>query len=195
MLPAPSKITKVQHHKAAEWKDISEIMKALQSINGMAAKAVRFCCLTAARSGEVRNAVWSEIDLSEALWVVPAEKMKAGREHRVPLSGDAVKVLQEVLPQRDVVSGDLLFPGAKRGRPLSDVAVSKALHHAAGTKEVTVHGLRSTFRDWAGETKVCSREVALAHAGKSKVEAAYFRSDLLDLRRPLMEEWAAQCRE
>lgn len=198
MLPAPSKITKVQHHKAAEWKDISEIMKALQSINGMAAKAVRFCCLTAARSGEVRNAVWSEIDLSESLWVVPAEKMKAGREHRVPLSGDAVKVLQEVLPQRDAVAGDILFPGAKRGRPLSDVAVSKALHHAAGTKEVTVHGLRSTFRDWAGETKVCSREVAeaaLAHAGKSKVEAAYFRSDLLDLRRPLMEAWAAQCRE
>lgn len=197
-LPPPSKLTKVQHHKAVAWRDIAPVMSALQSSEGIAAKAVRFCCLTAGRSGEVRNAVWSEIDRVAQIWTIPGHKMKAGREHRVPLSDDALAVLQEVLPLRDSAAGDLVFSGHKRGKPLSDVALSKALHLAAKTKDVTVHGLRSTFRDWTSDTNACPRDVAemaLAHAIENKVEAAYRRSDLLEQRRPLMEAWAAQCQK
>lgn len=196
-LPAPSKLMKVQHHNAIAWSEIASVMKALRPSEGIAAKAVRFCCLTAARSGEVRNCLWSEIDEAARLWVIPAEKMKAGREHRVPLSDDAMTILDEMRPLRDTAGSDLVFPGQRRGKPLSDVALSKALHLAAGTKDVTVHGLRSTFRDWAADTNACLRDVAeaaLAHAVENKVEAAYRRSDLLDQRRPLMEAWAAYCR-
>ena len=119
--------------------------------------------------------------------------MKTGKEHRVPLSEGAMAVLQEVLPLRDRRAGDLVFPGGRIGRPLSDVALSKALHMAAGTKEVTVHGLRSTFRDWAAEETDYPREVAemaLAHAISDKVEAAYRRGDLFDKRREMMAEWS-----
>ena len=196
-LPTPSKLMKAQHHKAVGWKDIAPVITALCVSEGIAAKAVRFCCLTAARSGEVRNAVWSEIDMAAQIWVIPDHKMKAGREHRVPLSSDAMAILREMEPLRDLSASDLVFPGQRRGKPLSDVALSKALHLAAGTKDVTVHGLRSTFRDWAADTNACLRDVAeaaLAHAVENKVEAAYRRSDLLDQRRPLMEAWAAQCR-
>lgn len=196
-LPPPSKLTKVQHHKAVGWRDIAPVMSALRSSEGIAAKAVRFCCLTAGRSGEVRNAVWSEIDMAAQIWTIPDHKMKAGREHRVPLSDDALAVLQEMLPLRDSAAGDLVFPGHKRGKALSDVALSKALHLAAKTKDVTVHGLRSTFRDWTSDTNACPRDVAemaLAHAIENKVEAAYRRTDLLDQRRPLMKAWAAHCR-
>ncbi|GAN61546.1 phage integrase [Acetobacter cibinongensis] len=197
-LPPPSKLMKVQHHKAVGWKDIAPVITALRASEGIAAKAVRFCCLTAARSGEVRNAAWSEIDMTAQIWTIPDHKMKAGREHRVPLSDDALAILQEMLPLRDKHAGDLVFPGHKSGKPLSDVALSKALHLAAKTKDVTVHGLRSTFRDWTSDTSACPREVAemaLAHAIENKVEAAYRRTDLLDQRRPLMEAWAEQCRE
>ncbi|MFT8463729.1 tyrosine-type recombinase/integrase, partial [Acetobacter persici] len=197
-LPPPSKLIKVQHHKAVGWRDIASVMVALRSSEGIAAKAVRFCCLTAGRSGEVRNAVWSEIDMAAQIWTIPDHKMKAGREHRVPLSADALAVLQEMLPLRDSAAGDLVFPGHKRGKSLSDVALSKALHLAAKTKDVTVHGLRSTFRDWTSDTNACPREVAemaLAHAIENKVEAAYRRSDLLEQRRPLMAAWAMHCRD
>ncbi|MFT9062731.1 MAG: integrase arm-type DNA-binding domain-containing protein [Acetobacter persici] len=197
-LPPPSKLIKVQHHKAVGWRDIASVMVALRSSEGIAAKAVRFCCLTAGRSGEVRNAVWSEIDMAAQIWTIPDHKMKAGREHRVPLSADALAVLQEMLPLRDSAAGDLVFPGHKRGNSLSDVALSKALHLAAKTKDVTVHGLRSTFRDWTSDTNACPREVAemaLAHAIENKVEAAYRRSDLLEQRRPLMAAWAMNCRD
>ncbi|WP_215755522.1 phage integrase central domain-containing protein [Acetobacter sp. P5B1] len=196
-LPPPSKLMKVQHHKAVGWRDIAPVISALRSSEGIAAKAVRFCCLTAGRSGEVRNAVWSEIDMAAQIWTIPDHKMKAGREHRVPLSDDALGVLQEMLPLRDSAAGDLVFPGHKRSKPLSDVALSKALHLAAKTKDVTVHGLRSTFRDWTSDTNACPHDVAemaLAHAIENKVEAAYRRTDLLEQRRPLMEAWAAQCR-
>lgn len=167
-------------------------MVKLGGAEGISPKAVRFACLTAARSGEVRNAVWSEIDMKAQIWTIPAHKMKAGKEHRVPLSAGAMAVLQEVLPFRDRLAGDLIFPGGKRGRPLSDVALSKALHSAAGTKDVTVHGLRSTFRDWAAEDTDYPREVAemaLAHTISDKVEAAYRRGDLFDKRREMMEDW------
>lgn len=196
-LPPPSKLMKVQHHKAIGWKDIAPVIIALCASEGIAAKAVRFCCLTAAPSGEVRSAVWSEIDIAAQIWTIPDHKMKAGRQHRVPLSADAMAILQEMKPLRDLSAGDLVFPGHKRGKPLSDVALSKALHLAAKTKDVTVHGLRSTFRDWTSDTNACPRDVAemaLAHAIENKVEAAYRRTDLLEQRRPLMEAWSTQCR-
>ncbi|MBO1323581.1 tyrosine-type recombinase/integrase [Acetobacter sp. TBRC 12305] len=192
ILPKPSAVTKVRHHAAVPRKDIARVMARLAESEGMAAKAVRFTCLTAVRSGEVRHATWLEIDMAAQIWTIPAERMKTGKEHRVPLSEGAMTVLHEVLPLRDQRAGDLVFPGAKRGRPLSDVALSKALHLAAGTKDVTVHGLRSTFRDWAAEETDYPREVAemaLAHAISDKVEAAYRRGDLFDKRREMMEAW------
>ncbi|MFT8517084.1 tyrosine-type recombinase/integrase [Acetobacter syzygii] len=194
ILPKPSSVAKVRHHPAIPRKDIAHVMAKLAAADGMAAKAVRFTCLTAGRSGEIRNAVWSEIDLATRIWTVPASRMKTGKEHRVPLSEGAMAVLQEVLPLRDRRAGDLVFPGGRIGRPLSDVALSKALHMAAGTKDVTVHGLRSTFRDWAAEETDYPREVAemaLAHAISDKVEAAYRRGDLFDKRREMMAEWCA----
>lgn len=196
VLPKPSSIAKVQHHAAVERKDIGKVMARLVESEGVAAKAVRFACLTAARSGEVRNAVWSEIDMEGKTWTVPAEKMKMAREHRVPLSEGALAVLREVRPLRDSERGDLVFPGQKEGRPLTDVALSKALHTAAGTKEVTVHGLRSTFRDWVAEETDYPNEVAemaLAHTIGNKVEAAYRRGDLFEKRREMMADWATIC--
>ncbi|MFT8713033.1 tyrosine-type recombinase/integrase [Komagataeibacter rhaeticus] len=192
VLPKPSAVAKVEHHAAIDRKDIARVMAKLAESQGIAAKAVRFLCLTAARSGEVRGAVWSEIDLKAKIWTIPAERMKAGKEHRVPLSDGAVSILQAVLSIRDPAHGDLVFPGQKAGKPLSDVALSKALHQAADTKDVTVHGLRSTFRDWAAEETDYPREVAemaLAHAIGDKVEAAYRRGDLFDKRRDMMAEW------
>ncbi|GBQ94594.1 bacteriophage P4 integrase [Gluconacetobacter liquefaciens] len=193
ILPKPTAVAKIEHHAAVDRKGISRVMAALAMSSGVAAKAVRFACLTAARSGEVRAAVWSEIDLTEGTWAVPAHKMKAGKEHRVPLTNGALAILREVEPLRDPRAGDLVFPGQKRGKPLSDVALSKALHLAAGTKDVTVHGLRSTFRDWAAEETDYPREVAemaLAHAIGDKVEAAYRRGDLFEKRRQMMDDWA-----
>ncbi|WP_408873326.1 tyrosine-type recombinase/integrase [Gluconobacter roseus] len=196
ILPPPSKVTKVEHHAAVERKDIGKVMASLAASDGLAAKAVRFVCLTAARSGEVRAATWNEIDLSSKVWIIPAGRMKAGREHRVPLTDSSMAILEAVTTLRDPENGDLVFPGQKAGKPLSDVALSKALHQAAGTKGVTVHGLRSTFRDWAAEETHYPREVAemaLAHAIGDKVEAAYRRGDLFEKRRKMMEEWAAYC--
>lgn len=192
ILPKPSAVMKVRHYPAVNRKDIGKVMSTLAEAEGISPKAVRFACLTAARSGEVRNAVWSEIDMMVQTWTIPAHKMKAGKEHRVPLSVGAMAVLQEVLPFRDRLAGDLIFPGGKRGRPLSDVALSKALHSAAGTKDVTVHGLRSTFRDWAAEETDYPREVAemaLAHTISDKVEAAYRRGDLFLKREQMMNEF------
>ncbi|MBO1361923.1 tyrosine-type recombinase/integrase [Acetobacter sacchari] len=194
ILPAPSKVAKVEHHAATDRKDIARVMAALAASGGIAAKAVRFTCFTAARSGEIRSATWDEIDLDTRVWTVPAHKMKAGREHRVPLSPQAVEVLQEVLVLRDRRFADLIFPGHKAGRPLSDVALSKALHVASKSRDVTVHGLRSTFRDWAAEDTDYPHEVAemaLAHAVGNKVEAAYRRGDLFEKRRGMMADWAA----
>ena len=192
ILPKPAAVAKVKHHAAVPRQDLPAVMDALSRAGGIAAYAVRFVCLTAARSGEVRSAVWSEIDLDAKVWPIPKEKMKAGREHRVPLSDGALTILRELLPLRDAGNGDLVFPGQKTGKPLSDVALSKALHLAAGTKDVTVHGLRSTFRDWAAEETDYPREVAemaLAHAIGDKVEAAYRRGDLFEKRREMIKQW------
>jgi len=192
ILPKPSTVAKVTHFAAVDRKDISHVMATLASAKSMGALAVRFVCLTAARSGEVRGAVWSEIDLAAQLWTIPAHKMKGGREHRVPLSAGALAILEAVRPLRDAKRGDLVFPGGNSGKPLSDVALSKALKLAAGDSSVTVHGLRSTFRDWVAEETDYPREVAemaLAHAIGDKVEAAYRRGDLFEKRREMMGEW------
>jgi len=192
ILPKPSSVSKVEHHAAVNRKDIVKVMAALSEAGGLAAKAVIFTCLTAARSGEARKAVWSEFDLGAKLWIVPAERMKGKKEHRVPLSAGVLAILKDAQALRDRKHSDFVFPGQKKGCPLTDVALSKALHQAAGTKDVTVHGLRSTFRDWAAEETDYPREVpemALAHAIGDKVEAAYRRGDLFEKRREMMERW------
>ena len=191
ILPKPSAVARVEHHSAVAWKDIARVMARLAHSEGTGALAVRFACLTAARSNEVRSARWSEIDLQAKVWTVPSERMKARREHRVPLSEAAIKVL-DVVRLRALGPTDLIFRGGRVGRPLSDVALSKALHQASGTTAVTVHGLRSTFRDWVAEAADYPRDVAemsLAHAIGDKVEAAYRRGDLFEKRRAMMEEW------
>lgn len=187
VLPRTDKIRKVRHHPAMPFASAPEFMAALRYRDGIGAMALQFTILTAARSGEVRGARWDEIDLENALWVIPAERMKAKREHRVPLSHAAVALL-EAMPR--IANCPLVFPG-NRNQPLSDMSLSAVLKRM-GLGHFTVHGFRSTFRDWAAE-RGCPfelAEAALAHAVGSKVVAAYFRSDLLEQRRAVMADWA-----
>ena len=208
-LPQPGKVKRVRHRPALAWQEVSAFMAALSGRDGMAALALRFTILTAARTGEVRGMRWREVDQGATVWVVPADRMKAARTHRVPLSPAALTVLDEVRPLMKRPD-DLVFPSAKQGAPLSDMALSEVVRrmneggeeiamprwHDAEGRAVVPHGFRSTFRDWAGETRSEGREVveaALAHTIKDKAEAAYARSDLLEKRRPLMNAWAEQC--
>lgn len=186
-LAVPKRIANSQHHAALPFGEIGGFMDRLRAAPGMGARALEFTILTAARSGEVRGATWSEIDLDRAVWTVPGERMKMGREHRVPLSPDAVALLQ-ALPR--IAGSDLVFPAA-RGGPLSDMTLTAVLRRMG--IPVTVHGFRSTFRDWAAERTNYPRdaaEMALAHAIGDKVEAAYRRGDLFDKRTRMMADWA-----
>ena len=188
LLPARSKVQRVEHHAALDWRKIGAFMARLRRMSGMSARCLEFLILTAARSSEVRGARWSEFDLAHKLWIVPASRMKAAREHRVPLSEPAMAVLRQVA---QFGSEGFVFPGLKAASGLSDVALAKAVDAGA-----TVHGFRSTFRDWAAETTAYPRELAeaaLAHALSDKVEAAYQRGDLLEKRRAMMKAWAAFC--
>jgi integrase len=194
LLPARAKVAKVEHHAALPWLDAPALIAKLAESKGMAAACLRFLALTAARSGEARGAKWSEIDMAAKVWTIPAERMKAAREHRVPLTDTALAILRAAYPPGATEKPDsgLVFPGGKPGAPLSDVALAKALH-TAGAGDFTVHGMRSTFRDWAAESTAFPREVceaALAHGNKDKVEAAYLRGDHFEKRRKLMEAWA-----
>ena len=165
-------------------------LERLQTRPSIAGKALAFTILTAARSGEVLGARWNEIDLENAVWTVPAARMKAGKPHRVPLSSPALAVLREMHALR-TEEVDLVFPGQKRGRPLSVMAFSMLLRRMK--VEVTAHGFRSSFRDWAAERTSFPHEVAemaLAHAIGSKTEAAYRRGDLFEKRQQLMAAWA-----
>lgn len=185
-LAAPGKIAKPEHHAALSANEMAPFMPRLRLVKGMGARALEFAILTAARSGEVRGARWTEIDLSEKIWVVPAERMKAGREHRVPLSPAALSLLEQV-PR--LAGQDYVFPSS-RGTPLSDMTLTAVLRRMG--VEATVHGFRSTFRDWAAERTNFARDVAemaLAHAIGDKVEAAYRRGDLFAKRSRLMSEW------
>jgi len=193
LLPARAKIAKVQHHAALPWADLPAVMGKLAAATATSSLCLRFTVLTAARSGEARGARWNEIDMAGKIWTIPGARMKAGQPHRVPLSDAALAVLTATEPLRKAPDG-LVFPGGKTNHPLSDVAVSKALAGVAAG--VTVHGMRSTFRDWAAESTAYPREVAegaLAHTNRDKVEAAYRRSDLFDQRARMMAQWAAFC--
>ena len=190
LLSKPSKTTKVKHHKAIPWQDIGSFMRNLQQREGMAAKALEFLILTATRSGEVRGATWDEVDLDTRIWTVPADRMKAGREHQVPLSNEAVSLL-EALPRMN--NDEHLFP-APRGGSLSDMSISAVVRRMK--VEAVPHGFRSTFRDWCEENTNFPHnvaEMALAHTIGNKVEAAYRRGDLLAKRTKLMQVWAKYC--
>jgi integrase len=180
---------RVKHHAAMPWGDVPGFMNELgESIMEL---ALRFLILTAARSGEVRGARWSEINTEERLWIIPADRMKSEREHRVPLSDEALEVLERVRG----LDPDLVFPGQKRGRPMPDTTLLK-ISKRMGREGTTVHDLRSSFRDWAEERGGMAREIAelsLAHEVGNATERAYRRSDLLDKRRDLMERWARFC--
>ncbi len=196
LLPARSKVARVEHHPALPWRDIGSFMAALRQQGGVAARALEFGILTAVRSGEVRGATWREIDRRDGLWMVPGARMKAGRDHRIPLSKAAMALLDQMAELRtDDAPDAFVFPGGNRGRPLSDVSVAKAVR-AASKIGITVHGFRSTFRDWCAEATNYPRELAekaLAHTLSDKVEAAYQRGDMFEKRRLLMEDWSEFC--
>jgi integrase len=190
LLPKRSKVRKVEHHAALPYSAVAGFVAELRRQEGVATKALEFAILTAARSGEVIGAKWSEFDLNERLWAVPANRMKAAREHRVPLSGAALAILQQMA---EIRTGDFVFPG-ERGR-LSGVSFFRLLRRM-GHEGLTTHGFRSSFRDFAAERTNFPREVAelaLAHAVGDATERAYQRSDLFAKRRQLSEAWAKFC--
>ena len=190
MLPKPSKVYTVRHHPALPYTEIGSFMAELRKQEGVAALALEFLILTATRTSETIGARWDEIDLQDAVWTIPAGRIKAGRVHRVPLSGAAMRLLERIYPLRQ---GEFVFPGMKPNMPISNMALLKVLERM-GRDDLTVHGFRSTFRDWAAECTNFPRdaaEMALAHAVASRVEAAYRRGDLFEKRRVMMEEWAS----
>jgi len=191
-LPARAKVAKKEHHAALPYTQVAEFMSKLRRDASIMARCLEFITLTACRLGEAQGALWPEIDFEARTWTIPAERMKADKEHKVPLSNAAIALLKDMLAIRQ---SDYVFPGYKRGRPLGHNGLWKLAKQMAGA-DITVHGLRSTFRDWAAERTAFPNEVvemALAHAINSAVEAAYRRGDLFDKRRKLMDAWAAYC--
>jgi integrase len=208
ILPAPSKAKaamrrqngRVEHHAALPYDQLPTFMAALRQRPGMAARALKFAILTAARTGEALGARWDEIDLDAKTWTIPAARMKAGKEHRVPLSAAALAVLEGVRPLALLRDGKPdpeapVFPGTRRALPLSNMVLLMLLRRMM-RDDVTAHGFRSSFSDWAAERTAYPREVvemALAHALENKVKAAYRRGDLFEKRRNLMAAWASFC--
>jgi len=195
LLPERSDVVKVVHRAALAWQEMPAVMARLMESDGVSAACATFTILTAARPTEARGARWDEIDLSGAVWTLPAERMKSDRPHRVPLAPAALAILA-ARKGRGSIGTELIFEGGKEGKPLSDVAVSKALHCAAGRTDVTVHGCRSSFRDWCDEAAHAPADVAeaaLAHVIGDKTVQAYARSDFFDRRRELMNAWATYC--
>ncbi len=192
LLPKPKKVRAVQHHPALPHAQIAGFMANLAQREGVAARALAFTILTAARSGETRGMTWGEVDLDAKVWTIPAGRMKAAKEHRVPLTDAALALIGN--RAKGTPDDALIFGSeAKPGKPISDMSMTTVLRRME-RDDITVHGFRSTFRDWAGETTGFPREVietALAHGIKDKAEAAYARSDLFDKRRLLMEAWAS----
>jgi integrase len=194
LLPAKNKVARVKHHAAMPYRDIPSFMARLSERTDIASKALAFTILTACRTGEVIGARWQEIDLEGRVWLIPPERMKAAREHRVPLSEPALAILRDMASKR---VNEFVFPSfdARSRGPLSNMAMSMVLRRMRHG-DITTHGFRSAFRDWCGEETSFPREVAeaaLAHAIESKTEAAYRRGDALEKRRPLMEAWASYC--
>ena len=193
-LPAKTKVARVVHHAALSWQDVPGFIAKLKEQPGVGARALHFAILTAARSGEVRGMTWSEIDFAQKVWVVPADRMKAKREHRVPLSESALHLLRDMEPSAENRKPDEIVFQGQRGKQLSDMTLTQVLRRM--DLDVTAHGFRSSFRDWAGESTSHPREVieqALAHQLRDASEAAYARGDLLAKRRVLMEDWAGWC--
>jgi integrase len=192
LLPKTSKLSRVEHHAALRYIEIGAFMARLRCQDGVGARALEFAILTAARTGEVLGARWGEIDVVEKLWTIPPSRTKTGEEHRVPLPQRALGIVEEMLIVRQ---GEVVFPGRRRGRPPSHQAMLRVLVKMQ-RPDLTVHGFRSTFRDWAAECTNFPREVcegALSHAVGSKVEAAYRRGDLFRKRAQLMAAWDRHC--
>ena len=187
LLPAPRKVTPVKNHPAVPYKEMPAFMQKLRLHDGTSALCLEFAILTATRSGEALQAAWSEIDVAAATWTIPKERMKAAREHRVPLTKAALAVLAKAEERRE---GLFVFPGVRSGRPMTDMALTMLLR---GIRTgVTVHGFRSSFRDWVADATEYPNELAemaLAHSISSKTEAAYRRGDMLDRRRKMMADW------
>lgn len=193
LLPTISKARRVKHFAAVPFGEVPALMRALRQRESLAARCLEFTILTAARSAEARGANRSEFDLKKGVWTIPAERMKGRVAHRVPLPARAVEIAQEMAPLAER-SGGLIFPGQGTGRPLTDTAAVKVLRSLGRTE--TLHGFRSTFRDWAAETTHYPNhvvEMALAHSIGSAVEAAYRRGDLFEKRRELMADWGEYC--
>ena len=187
LLPAMAKKSRVVHHKAMPFPEVGEFVAKLRSMSGVTARCLELTILTAVRTSEAIKARPDEFDLANATWTIPAQRMKAAREHRIPMSPRAVEIVRELLAQKN----EFLFPGAKSGKPLSNMAMLNLLERME--IQVTVHGFRSSFRDWAAERTAFSHEVceaALAHTISNAAEAAYRRGDLFEKRRKLMEGWA-----
>lgn len=192
MLPARSKIAKVEHHEAMTYDALPAFTVALRKQEGNPARALELLILTASRTGEVLGAQWPEIDLATKTWTIPGERMKAGREHVIPLSARSVAILEGMKAK---ATGSYVFPGRDAKRPLSNMALLMLLRRM-GQGKVTAHGFRSTFRDWAGDRTAFDRETvefALSHNLPDKVEAAYRRGTGLEKRRQLMTAWADYC--
>lgn len=192
LLPARKDIAKVRHHPALPYAEAGSFMRQVEALEGVSPRALEFAILTAARTGEVVGARWPEIDLEAKMWTIPGERMKAGKEHRVPLSDRAVEILKS-LPREK--TPQYVFIGDKPGRALSNMALLMTLRRI-GRTDLTTHGFRSTFRDWAAEQTAYPNEMlemALAHTVSDKTEAAYRRGDMVEKRRRLMQDWAAFC--
>lgn len=204
ILAKPTKLKNIRHHPALPYTRMPEFMTKLRVTTGAGARALEFAILTAARSGEVRLATWSEIDFDDKLWTIPSQRMKAKREHWVPLSEPAITLLK-ALPR--IADNEYLFPGDRDKKPLSDMTLTLIIRRFNETKDgsspewidpktgdhVVPHGFRSTFRDWSAEVSHYPREVAehaLAHSLPDKVEASYHRGTMLERRRPMMDDWA-----
>nr|WP_237182149.1 site-specific integrase [Roseomonas marmotae] len=211
LLPRPSKVTKIRHHPALPYQQVGAFFAALEERTAStAARALAFVILTACRSGEVLGATWREIELAAGDWTIPAERMKNEREHRVPLSPAVLAVLEEMKPLADSLDS-YVFPSARKGKPLSNMALEMLLRRMNPEpneegqgyrwcdrrgQAITVHGFRSTFRDWTSEATSFPHEMAeaaLSHVIKNKSEAAYRRGDMFEKRRKMMEAWAAFC--
>ncbi|WEY37775.1 site-specific integrase [Paraburkholderia sp. SUR17] len=192
LLAKPSAVQKEEHHAALPYSEIGGFMESLRAMDGVASRALEFGILNASRTSEIIGAQWTEIDLDAKLWTIPAERMKMKKEHRVPLSKRAVTILKEMELARH---GNFVFPGMRDGSGLSNMSLLAVLKRM-GRADLTVHGFRSTFRDWAAECTNFPRELAekaLAHAVRSEVEAAYQRGDLLTKRGRMMDAWATYC--
>ncbi len=191
LLAQRKKVRKVKHHSALSFEDLSDFMVSLRKIDSVSSLALEFTILTATRTSEALNAKWEEFNLADRYWLIPAERMKAGEAHKVPLSDRSIEILKHLETR---AFNEFVFPGKKKFKPLSNMAMLQIIRRLG--HGVTTHGFRSTFRDWAAERTYFANEVvekALAHTIPNKVEAAYRRGDLFDKRRKLMTAWAEYC--